>query len=735
MPKRIKLIVVLLFALALLGCALTARLQDGGGVPTRTAAEVLASPTGTPTPTSVSLAPSPSATVVPSQTPAPQATPTQVSASSSPTPSPPPAGGTLHALVEAPPPLPQGVTLMRVPVQQHDRASAAALASEDVPMRDLRSLAIRLRGVRPDVPAVISEVSPDYELGTVRTFKAHDDDNQETFIVEAELRYKTEHLYMWVERGVDIEQARLEVAAEIFESQIYPINRAFFGSEWTPGVDGDPHLSVLHVRRLGSGIAGYYSSADQYPAEVRPDSNQMEMFYINADNANVGSAFYMGTLAHEFQHMIHWYNDRNEETWLNEGMSELASLLNGFDPGGSDYSWAVRPDTQLNTWSDDDARSAHYGGSFLFATYLLDRFGEALTQAVVVHPGNGIASIDAVLAENGTDLTFTDVFADWLVAAYLDDPELADGQFGYDLIGTIQPELDAEHIRYPAQRESEVSQYGVDYVYLRGGTDLTLDFYGATRARLLDTQPHSGDFFWYANRGDDSDTRLTRAFDLSGLNQATLRFWTWYDIEADWDYGYVQVSDDGGATWHILRGPSTTDTNPNDNSYGWGYTGRSGDVREPQALSSAEPTSASSAEPSKDAPIWIEEQVDLSDFAGQEILVRFEYITDDALNYPGWVLDDIAIPELNYRDDVEGGDGGWQAEGFVRTNNFVPQGYLLQLITVNAEATVQRLPLRDDQSARWRLALADADHAVLLVSGLAPLTTETATYFYRLEEE
>jgi immune inhibitor A len=112
--------------------------------------------------------------------------------------------------------------------------------------------------------------------------------------------------------------------------------------------------------------------------------------------------------------------------------------------------------------------------------------------------------------------------------------------------------------------------------------------------------------------------------------------------------------------------------------------------------------------------------------------IRFEYITDDALNDPGWVLDDIAIPELNYLDDVESGDGGWQAEGFVRTNNFVPQAYLVQLITFGPETTVQRLPLRDDQSARWHLPLAGTDHAVLLVSGLAPLTTEPAAYFYQL---
>lgn len=616
----------------------------------------------------------------------------------------------MHESVEGPPPLPGDVKLIRDPVLLADHASAAVLATTDVPVRDLRSLAIRLGGVRPDVPATISDTSPDYAIGTLRTFKVHDDDSQETFLVEAELRYKTEHLYMWVEEGVDIEASDLQEGADTFESQIYQVNRAFFGTEWTPGVDGDPHLSILHARRLGSGIAGYYSSADQYPAEVRPDSNQMEMFYINADNADVGSAYYLGTLAHEFQHMIHWYNDRNEDGWLNEGLSELAGLINDFDREGFSYFWSVQPDTQLNTWSEDG--HPHYGASYLFVAYLLDRFGEALTQAVVAHPANGIASIDAVLADAGTGLTFVDVFADWLVAAYLDDPDLADGRFGYDLIDTPQAVLDAEHDRYPVERVAQVAPYGVDYIYVQGGIDLTLDFYGDTRARLLDTQPHSGDHFWYANRGDDSNMRLTRAFDLSGVSQATLRFWAWYDIEANWDYGYVLVSTDDGITWQILRGPSTTEANPNDNSYGWGYTGLSGD-----------------------GPVWIQEQIDLSAFAGQQVLVRFEYITDDALNLPGWAIDDVTISALEYRDDVESSSGGWLAEGFVRTNNYVPQGYMVQLITIGSETTVQRLPLQEDQSARWHLSLDDADHGVLLVSALAPVTTEPAGYYYHLQRE
>ena len=60
-----------------------------------------------------------------------------------------------------------------------------------------------------------------------------------------------------------------------------------------------------------------------------------------------------GVLAHEFQHMIHWYRDRNESSWINEGFSELSTLLNGLDPGGFDYIYTSNPDLQLTDWPND----------------------------------------------------------------------------------------------------------------------------------------------------------------------------------------------------------------------------------------------------------------------------------------------------------------------------------------------------------------------------------------------
>jgi hypothetical protein len=240
--------------------------------------------------------------------------------------------------------------------------------------------------------------------------------------------------------------------------------------------------------------------------------------------------------------------------------------------------------------------------------------------------------------------------------------------------------------------------------------------------KLVPNDPHSGKYFWWSNRGDSSDTTLTRAFDLAGLSQATLKVWLWYDVEEDWDYAYIEVSTDGGQTWDILKGQYTTDTNPNGNSFGHAYTGKSGPVDE--------------------APDWVEEEIDLTPYVGRKILLRFEYVTDDAVNHAGFCVDDIAIPELGYFHDADtsaelstGSNEQWVAEGFIRTDNILRQWFLVQLIELGPDVKVRRMELDEAQTGRLVVEGLgrEVERAVLVVSGLAPVTTELASYEYSIK--
>jgi hypothetical protein len=225
----------------------------------------------------------------------------------------------------------------------------------------------------------------------------------------------------------------------------------------------------------------------------------------------------------------------------------------------------------------------------------------------------------------------------------------------------------------------------------------------------VNNQAHSGRYQWYSNRGDNIDVTLTREFDLSNLSEATLQFWTWYDLETDWDYAYVTISTDEGKTWDILPATSTTNTNPVGQAYGPGFTGMSG---------------------------WTQETVELSPYVGQKVLLRFEYITDDAVNLPGFAVDDIAIPQLEYIDDVEQGDGGWIARGFIRTDNLLPQQFTGQIIEFVVDGSLNIAPLALDEANTGQYIIAGLGEtiqkAVLIISAQSPVTTVPTQYTYSI---
>jgi hypothetical protein len=432
------------------------------------------------------------------------------------------------------------------------------------------------------------------------------------------------------------------------------------------------------------------------------------MFLFNADNTSIDESSY-GVLAHEFQHMIHWNLDLNETSWLNEGSSELAAFLNGYDPGGFDWLYIQNPDLQLNDWPNDGNTGPHYGAGFLFMNYFLNRFGDEATQLLIKDEANGLESVDDVLIEinaidslTGQPIDADAFFMDWVVTNFLLDPSIADGRYDYTNYPGAHQASATETI-YTCPQEAlqrTVHQYAADYIAIECSGDFTLSFSGSTITGLLPADPYSGDYAFWSNKGDSSNMTLTREFDFTNVSAPIeLSFRTWYDIELDWDYVYVEVSENG-ETWEILTTPSGTGTNPSGNSYGWGYTG---------------------------VTDWKEETIDLSAYAGKKVFVRFEYVTDAAVNGEGFMLDDVEVTAINYQSDFEADDGGWVAEGFARIQNVLPQRFGLALI-LTSDSSVTMIPLNADQTAEIPLSLRSGDKAYLVVSGLTRFTREEASY-------
>ena len=587
-----------------------------------------------------------------------------------------------------------------------------SLENTIVPENNLPDLAERLEG-KMNIPLTMTPPTSPLTVGAQQEFWISNTDTNQSTRVPATLQYVTAHVYFWIEDGVSFHQKALQKLADTFENKIYPRDREFFGSEWTPGVDDDPHLYILYAKGLGGNVAGYFSSADEYSPLAHEYSNAHEMFILNADQINLDESFTYGVLAHEFQHMIHWYRDRNEKTWMNEGFSVLASFLNGYGAGGVDKPYTQDPDLQLNDWPNNrDQTGPHYGAAFLFLDYFLNRFGEAATKSLVGDPENGLASVDDVLSGmnardgiTGKPITADDLYLDWVIANYLQDGTVADGRYDYQNYPSAPKPSETETIRKcpQARLTRGVHQYGVDYIRITCSGDYTLSFEGSTQTTVLPERAHSGDYAFWSNKGGESDMTLTRTFDFTGQSgPLTFSYWAWYDLEKDYDYLYLEASTDG-KDWQILKTPFGTAEDPSGNSYGWGYNGTSDG--------------------------WIQEQVDLSHYAGKTVQLRFEYITDVAVNGEGFLLDDISIPQVGYSTDFEKDNGGWEAAGWVRIQNVLPQTYRLALISFGSTTSVEKIDLPAENTIDLPIHIGGrVDHVVFVVSGTTRFTRQQTGY-------
>ncbi len=590
-----------------------------------------------------------------------------------------------------------------------DADELARIAAATPLRRDQVALAEALKGIGA-VPTVARTTPLDVKVGDVEKFWVADLATNTNYQIEARLRYAGPVALMYVDTTIDADQTALDQSAKEFEQQIYPRDRELFGHEDAPGIDGDARLTIVNTVLRG-GAAGYFSGSDGVVSAVNRFSNQRDMFVMGVNAYPLGSVAYASTLAHEFQHMIESNVQRRSPLWINEGMSTLAEDLNGFIDQGFPSLYLNNPDLQLTAW--EPLSAVHYGASLLVLRYFQEQYaGESgLAELIKADAGNNLDAFVPIAARKRSDITsFADIYADWAVANVLNDPAVGDRRYAYALL----PNLAARGEPQPGENQTTVHQFGVDYYGELQGP-LTFTFKGAQTVGLTSTQPREGRAMWWSNRGDDSSETLTRAFDLSGVQAATLQFAAWYELELDYDYAFVSISADNGTTWQPLKATTSTDKDPQGHNYGHGITGISG----APGVQTDKGTRGQ----------WIDEQVDLTAYAGKQVLLRFWVVNDEGYNAPGLLIDNIRIPELRYADGAEQGDGGWQAQGFVRTSGELPQTWALRLIRTSGGATsVEHVPV--DAQGGASVTLADGERGTLAVIGTTRFTTETADYSY-----
>jgi len=170
--------------------------------------------------------------------------------------------------------------------------------------------------------------------------------------------------------------------------------------------------------------------------------------------------------------------------------------------------------------------------------------------------------------------------------------------------------------------------------------------------------PYSGSYFYHSGAGNNLDNNMTRPITLPASGPITLSMQAKYHIEACWDYAYVEVSTDGGATFTPIQTSASTTDNENSQNFGFGITGTSGTPKVCDQFGT---------------PVWVPVTADLSSFVGQTIQLRFRYWTDGAVVGDGFSVDEIAITGL--ATDGAETDPGWVYSGFSRTTGTIVKTY------------------------------------------------------------
>lgn len=444
---------------------------------------------------------------------------------------------------------------------------------------------------------------------------------------------------------------------------------------------------------------GYFTDEDQYPPALFPQSNAREMVYLNMARLEAGTPLYDGTLVHEIQHLIQWNLDANEEKWLNEGLSQVAETMAGLDTVDPRL-YLEQTHVRLDAWANGAPDVyAHYGASYLYLLYLWGQLGDAAFSELAGHPANGLAAVWAVLAGHQPDRSLEEFTADWATALYLNG-ETTDPR--YLIPGPDRPPpFFANRVRQlPFAATTAVEQYGLDIIDLDLSGKARITFAGDTTARLLEAPP--GATLWYAPPADSSRRQLSAAADLTGLLSAALSFSAWYDLEPEFDYAYLSVSDDGGTTWRVLSPNHATV-----GAYGPAWGG-------------------SSAGAADQAGGWVHETINLDAYAGRPIVLRFDVTTDFEESGRGFALNGLTIPELAAQPI-------WRPNGFVETGALLPQRWAVRLVVTGDTPQVISLTLDELNRGQLEIELGP-DGGALLVMALTPGARTPADYWLAVEQ-
>ncbi len=348
-----------------------------------------------------------------------------------------------------------------------------------------------------------------YEVGSENDFYLHSEYTQETDTINALCQAKVENvhsksLYVWVDKNVFrenyVNQGMIDGIAEKFlregeDNDVYEWVSAIFGNEWGPhnyngliAPDNSIHILIAEIvdsQNHNNSIIGYFWNKDNFENTVvyngkEHPSNRKVMFYLNSNFVKKDMTTIYSTLAHELQHMIHFYQKiqysypfgKISETWLNEMCSVVAedfvaSKLGiegprgvaGTEPtaGAQGNKDGILPtynlynyESVINWYDTYPQVLRNYSITYAFGAYLARNFGGAsFYQKLLQNKYTDYQAIEFALKECGIQENFSSVMRKWGAAnllSHLTEPppgyyQYNSGNWFTSYIGSLKYEI------------------------------------------------------------------------------------------------------------------------------------------------------------------------------------------------------------------------------------------------------------------------------------------------------
>ncbi|MEV4276307.1 peptidase M6 immune inhibitor A [Actinoplanes xinjiangensis] len=597
-------------------------------------------------------------------------------------------------------------------------------------------------------------------MGTVRSWAGLDSIDGDVYRKDYTLRGVGEHIEVWVandlafpegdcrKNATEVTDAQVTSLIHEFDEVIFPRETKAFStppdrSGTSPGLAGDftgaGNRTVTLVDNIRDEnyfdfpkrqtyISGFFSeqfnelfdrnviTIDAYDWAHRTGTDpQHEPSDDPCVSRPARPRMYESTFAHEWQHLLTYYTDPDEEVWISEGMADYAQRLAGYSEtalgvthrgfdnhlicyqGFGIVKTAYNPNPRdcggpansLNLWSEGepDEVLADYGITYQLMLYLHDRFGgELLTRLHLDKENHGLEAVAAALPK-GENLY--DILHDFQVMTLVDKVA---GEPGGVVKGIPRHRVTARSLRSTVNLDNP-SAYGrtgappngADYVRLPRDWH-TVGFEGAPSLPPVPLAWTTDAGMLFSGNTPDTDATAVRRVDVPDTDPV-LRFTTSYGLEENFDYGYVTVSDDGGETYQAIKGDRTIE-----GPLGQAITGKAADV----TLS-----------------------YDLQPYAGKSVLLGFRYVSDSAVSVGGWHVKDVKVGATTVGDNsVE----GWKSPTEIRPT---PVHHWQVTLVGLAEGKAKVLPLARHAKLRHYskvVAIVTYDEPTGTVTQYAPYT-------------